>query len=486
MSANSAFKEFSIPANLGNVKEIYQPETTITSKTIIQIQDAHCNYEAQKNLAQILDYLVKNYNLRLIMVEGGSGDVSLSFLRRFANKSARFTIADKYLKMGKISGEEYLDIVSDYDLELFGIEDEFLYESNLSAFLNLDEYRGKAVQEADNLKKTVDALKLKIFNPELLALEEEKKEFELKKLTLAEYVVFLKGLAETRGIALKDYVNSAAFVQSILEEKTLDFKKAEAQRGEFIKELARLAGDKVVKELIAKTQDFKNQKIAAADYYGYLNGLAESRVNIKEKYPDLAQYMAYLARGVAVNAPQLLKELSALESAIKERMFVKNDERRLDDISAHLDIFSRFLKLDLTPEEYQRFSADRAAFTPAAWSTFLNDNCRRFGVSGRIPASPTIADNMDKLEQFYSLGLDREQSFIQNINQKMSESSDAIAVVITGGFHTPGISRLLKEKGYAYAIVTPTITQQTDESIYFSVLRETKSPLPDDLEIEIE
>ena len=43
-------KEFNIPSQFGMVKEVFEVTTTPegTSRTIIHIQDAHCNYEARK------------------------------------------------------------------------------------------------------------------------------------------------------------------------------------------------------------------------------------------------------------------------------------------------------------------------------------------------------------------------------------------------------------------------------------------------------
>jgi hypothetical protein len=75
------------------------------------------------------------------------------------------------------------------------------------------------------------------------------------------------------------------------------------------------------------------------------------------------------------------------------------------------------------------------------------------------------------------LGVAREEAFIKNIVAKLQESGEKIAVLITGGFHTPGITPLLKEMGYSYMVVAPVITQKSDSSIYFSVLRGEKDRL---------
>lgn len=65
-----SLKDIVIPANLGIIKEFYNTPVTQNAKpTIIHIQDAHCNYEAQKNMAKLLEYFIKEQNVKLIMVE---------------------------------------------------------------------------------------------------------------------------------------------------------------------------------------------------------------------------------------------------------------------------------------------------------------------------------------------------------------------------------------------------------------------------------
>src|SRR3989338_4454641 len=74
--------EIAIPSDLGYVIEANQPPTSDRpSPIIIHIQEAHTNYEAQQHIVSILERLIKEHGLKLVMVEGGEGDVSLSYLR---------------------------------------------------------------------------------------------------------------------------------------------------------------------------------------------------------------------------------------------------------------------------------------------------------------------------------------------------------------------------------------------------------------------
>jgi hypothetical protein len=471
--ANTVIADLNIPSQIGNIKEIFENQSLSPEarKFIIQIQDAHCNYEAQKNLVQILEYLVKEKDLSLVLVEGGSGDVSLSFLRGYSDKKTREEVAEQYLRMGKISGEEYLDIVSDYDLQLYGIEDEELYNKNLESFLDLDALREEGLQDLETLKLTVNELKGYIFGPELQAFQQKQQDYASKTITLAEYCQFLVKEAGSRQVAIEEFGHITAFAETARLEKEIDFKEAETQRNTFIKELAKALPEDALKELIAKSQSFKTGALKAGEYYEYLTRAAQGKIDIAASYPLFSSYTRYIKVSQDIDAVTLLKEVAQIEKMIKERLFVDNNERELDRIATAIEVAEGFLKLDLTPEEYEEFKANREKYITASWVPFLQDNARKYGVRGIAEVSATIDENMEQFNDFYQVGIAREQAFIKNLVSKMEKSKQQVAVLITGGFHTPGVSRLLKEKGYSYAVVAPTITKKSDSSLYFSVLK---------------
>ncbi|MDD5477847.1 MAG: hypothetical protein PHG87_06605 [Candidatus Omnitrophica bacterium] len=485
-SPTSLVKTINIPSIFGNIKEVFDSQDTTPvntqnsnlGKTIIHIQDAHCNYEAQKNMAQLLDYLAKEQNLKLIMVEGGSGNVNLEFLRNYADKKAREGVADKYLKLGKISGEEYLDIVADYPLDLYGIEDEALYEAHLDVFHKVDALRDESLKYLEDLAKVVNALKPKIYSEEVKYLESAKKNYEDKTLSLGEYCGYLKNIASNKGFDLQSYPFLSAFAELARMEKEVDFKEAEAQRNEFIKSLASLLNEKQVKTVVDKSQDFKAGNITSGEYYSFLKDLAaKKRINLEQNYPQLAAYIRYINENKKIDVAQLLKEVGSLEEKIKEELFANADQKKLYEISKALDVLKGVVSLELTPEDYGYFKANRADMSTGSWLSFLSDNCAKYNLALRPSASGVIDENMSKFEEFYKLGSDREQAFIKNIVKKMDESGEKIAVFIAGGFHTPGMTQMFKEKGYSYAVVTPTITKKTDSSVYLSVLRSEKKNL---------
>ena len=74
---------------------------------LIQVQDAHTNLSAQKNIAKILDELIRRYGVKTVFVEGGTKDESLTSLRPLADTRTRERVAEKYLMQAKLNGAEW-------------------------------------------------------------------------------------------------------------------------------------------------------------------------------------------------------------------------------------------------------------------------------------------------------------------------------------------------------------------------------------------
>ncbi|MBM3252372.1 MAG: hypothetical protein FJZ11_06325 [Candidatus Omnitrophica bacterium] len=451
---------------------------------IINIQDAHCNYEAQKNMAKILEYLIKERGIKLILVEGGSGNVNLSFLRNYADQKARAEVADDYLKMGKISGEEYLDIISDYGFELYGIEDEALYDAHMAAFWKIDSIKEEGLRNLEDLSRIVKNLKPLIYSEELRQLEEEENKYENKLISLAEYSWYLKGLAENKGLKFSVYPHLGSFSQTAKLEKEIDFQQAELQRNAFAKELANLLDEKGVQELIEKTGEFKTKKITQQEYYAFLQFKAANKIDLEHSYPQLFAYIKYITISKDIDAAKLLEEVSAVKGALAEACLTNSEQKELNRIAKSLYIFSRLLKLELTPEDYAYFQNNKGDFLTASWIDFLTEQGNKYNLPLSPVASSAIDDNLNDMNGFYQLGKAREKAFIKNTVEKMDESGQNFAVLIMGGFHTPGVTEMLKNKGYSYLVVAPVITQKSDPSIYFSVLKNEERSAAADLNRE--
>ena len=122
-----------ISPSIANITETFKSSRKHagTAPLLIHIQDAHTNLGAQENLSDVLEELVRKYKLKTVFIEGGAEDDSLTFFRRLAVKRARERVAKKYLMKGELNGAEYLNLASDYPMEIRGVEEPALYDRSL-------------------------------------------------------------------------------------------------------------------------------------------------------------------------------------------------------------------------------------------------------------------------------------------------------------------------------------------------------------------
>jgi hypothetical protein len=125
-------------------------------------------------------------------------------------------------------------------------------------------------------------------------------------------------------------------------------------------------------------------------------------------------------------------------------------QRALIQVSRDLDLLKRFVREQVTPEEVRRQ-------VPALEQ-----------ITGRIQAAldlagvsydkENLAETVSGSLDFYAVALLRDNFLAENTLQLLKTQRSA--VLVAGGFHTPGISRLLKEKGVSYIVIAPALSEE--------------------------
>src|SRR3990167_6279702 len=122
---------FYIPRNIGVVKEVNPAKD---QDTIINIKDIHDNYGAQESIVQIMENLITNYNIKTIGVEAMQGYVDTLLLGALPDEGMRQNTARYLMQEGKLSAGEFLSAMSGGKIAVYGMDDNKLYEENLTAF----------------------------------------------------------------------------------------------------------------------------------------------------------------------------------------------------------------------------------------------------------------------------------------------------------------------------------------------------------------
>lgn len=466
--------KYHIPENLATIKDRHQGTS---GRTILYIQDAHCNFEAQSNNAKILEDLVKNYGFTLVAVEGSTGLIDTAPFSQFPDKDIKTEVATYFMKKGRITGPEYLSITSNLKFTIWGIEDENAYKENYDAFVKTITAKDQNKQVLSQLARGLDIAKQNIFSADLKDIDAKMKDYRDNKLQFLDFAKYLTAKAKAVGIDLKKYPHFDQQNKALALEGAIDFKRVDQERGACIDELSKKMGKDKLSELVTKSLSFRLGKIPAEDYYLFLKDSAQAGKIDYAKYKNLSSYTDYVALLKNIKAAELINECDRLADDIKEKLFKNDDERAVDRATKDLVTLENLFELKLSPAEFQYFEKNRANSSSASLLDVLEKYKNKYSLT--LPARQDLEgiDNyIPTAEHFYRVAKKRDTILIQNTADKMAMENADCAVLVTGGFHTDGIANILRDKGFSYIIITPRITNPNAENPYLDVMLNKKTP----------
>lgn len=464
-----------VPRDYGLVKSIF---TGKDKRLIIHIQDAHCNFEAQSNIAKILENLIKNYGLTLVSVEGADGFIDTSWFKAFPDEEVRKEVAAYFMKKGEITGPEFLSITTDYPIRLFGAETRSYYIENLNAFTSSYPLKEDTEKYFNQIKTVLNKLKNYIYSDELKAIDAKIHDYESKKLQFTDYVKFLQGLADGHKINLRQYENLFKLISVLIYEKRIDFNVVDKERSILIDELTKKLTKEALTELVNNSLSFKTGKISSAEYYDYLKKLAAHHgFELSKDYPNLFNYIIYNSVYSRIENEKLFKDMKNLEIAVKEKLFANDDQRSLERLYRHIEILLGLANIKLLNGDFDYYKSHKEEFAHEIFAGFIKKMIAQYGFAFELDSpSDAIKESMSKLEDFYAIAVKRDKALVDNTLQAMKNESIQAAVLVTGGFHSEGITKMLENDGISYMVVCPNITKDV-ETPYIKILTNQRTPL---------
>ena len=461
-----------IPSDLGYVVETHAPASP-DEPLIVHIQEAHANLEGQRHLISILEQLIAQRHLKLILVEGGHGNVGLAYLRDFGSLETRKEVAEKYLALGILSGEEYLDMVSDHPLILWGVEQDDLYQQNVKAFLDVEPLQAAALPVLVALREAVDELKPVVSDPALLELEAKRAAFEQEQLGLAAYGQFLDGLAQRQGLSADESPQLKRFLEVHRLEQDLRLEQVQQEQRAVLEQLSATLKPADFDELIAQARQMKAKTLRPEAFYASLQARATaSQIDLSSAAPTLARYIRYITQSARVAPAILSDELEQLAARLRKQLTSSIESQKLSAIAEQVELVRKLVDLELSPEEYKTFQSLAMDGLCDGWARGLNGLLAQHGLPRRpFDQLAGLQAMLPAVQRFYSAANDRDQALVDNTLAKIRDSGERIAVLITGGFHAPRLSKLLEEQGAGLVVVTPKVTQATNEALYHAVLK---------------
>lgn len=463
-----------IPESVATIEDAHKSPKA--SKTLILIQDAHTNNSGQINVAKTLDLIFKKDPLQYVFLEAGSGDESLSFLRKYASKEKRREVAHSFLINGKLQGTEYLDLTSNHNFILWGVEDLSLYANSLAIYRAVTKERDKILQYLTRIESTIKTLKPKIYNPALFAFDEKYQKYQKDEMSSAAYFEALDAEAKKLDISFSNYPHLQALHKLKKMESKIDFKKASDEEALAVASLS----SEAQKELFLASKDNQSpsklsfgENQAQKAFFALLEEKITPQLN---QYPELSKYLLHLKEAKKIQAKPILEEQKALENEVFTARSRTQDEEDLIKASENLECLKKLIKLALTPDEFDSYQKNKQSFDIVRLTGFMNKGIMDLkGPYGRAVFLESGYEDIVRIcEEFYFLTLQRDQKFIENLTQKMNAENQEKAILITGGYHTPNLKHLLKDRGISYVSLTPQVLQETNQKRYEELLLNQK------------
>ncbi|OGW99778.1 MAG: hypothetical protein A3I73_06420 [Omnitrophica bacterium RIFCSPLOWO2_02_FULL_45_16] len=466
---------FTLPQELGFIQEYAKLPNS--NKTVIHIQDAHCNYPAQKSIREILNYITTEYGIDAVNCEGGKGSYDLTVFTDIGDKEIREKTSDFFVREGVLSAAEYFAVNNPKKVRLWGVEDADLYIKNLRIYRDSLAHKDEADRYIKSIGYILDNLKRRVYSQELLEFDAYYTKYKDNKIGFKEYMIYLMMAAEKRMIDIKAFQDIYMLSQALEQEDKISFKRANNEKDEIVDRLKKVLSRNELGELMTKVGQLKTERIPQADFYSYLVKKAKSIKLDLENYPELRKYIVYISLYNAIDRTKVAKEIDTLEDKIREPLYENDTQRELGVLSKNLVLTKNIFNISLTRDDYAYYMEHRAAFAVVNYVNFIDREAPLYKIKAMLDENITKLDQYrEGMEQFYECSLERDKAFIKNI--KFTDHDRPNSIIITGGFHTENLRELFRKENVSYISIMPKFRNEPGyESPYLKRLAGQKTAL---------
>ncbi|MDR3112814.1 MAG: hypothetical protein LBU09_00375, partial [Endomicrobium sp.] len=460
INAAAAFdpKNFVIPFNIGRISDSVNFNS---DRVIVQIQDLHSHEETQRNIANILSYLDSKHTIDNIYVEGADKEIDAAWLGEIEE-----AISDSLLKRGILTGAELYLIKSQKPRVLKGIEDRQIYADNFKRLIKI--YESKAEIEAllPQVREFLNYTAQKYYGKENKKINRLISKYKSGEISFEKYFTRIVKKAKKQNIYFDFYPSISLFADIMEKQNKLDEKKVNAETEAVLNELKKRLSFAQYKELIDYWQNRQTQGIFYFQLARFIN-----EFNYGTKYESLYEFLNFTSLNQQINPIDLVSQERSLIWEMRNNAALNQKEKEIIFLSSYFELTEGFLSNKITWAEYKYFQRELPRFR-RLWTKYT-----------RLSQTPLLVKYYDLFESFYQANEERNKIFIKGVNAKEREEKERqkipknavmtdvyglierakkIDVIITGGFHTQEVSKILQEARQSYVVITPNVTENAD------------------------
>ncbi len=472
-----------IPENLGSIQ--VQHQSGKDSPLIIFIQDAHSVVDAQNHIQEIIRHFQQTYGIRVIALEGASGEIDPTLFRTFPDSFIKQRVLTDYVKRGELTGAEMAAALNPSAGAYYGLEDWNLYQEHYLAYLRAVEKKETVLKSLTGIRKALDAKRAKVYSTKFDEFHDKLRAFENASTYLLELLTYLASLEGAKQ-KIAQYPDLEKLYRSFEFEKETEGKSANIESS--VRQMADRFKAKYLKQMNIKQemmfhrsyQSFVTGQMETGAFLKYLVETGES-FGVKARLtPAMLKLLGHSETLETIKGTKLFDELQNFTREIEDTLIAIPEEREIADKYRQLTLLKDLVNLELTREQLEQYEK-----TPEAYLSLLLESGDKSSHPERSEGSQvrdssafglrmTNAESfhtMNEALEFYRLALERDKAFSRNLAKLLKDEKAKAAIVVAGGFHTEGFERNLKEQGYSYSVITPKIQSLEGQEMYAEVMQ---------------
>jgi hypothetical protein len=439
--ASLSLSALAVPEEIGKVQERFTGSSPAqignNPRTIIQIQDVHANATAQQNIAAILERLRIVFGIETVALEGAWTSSSLPKSHGIPTSREKQLLARTLLEDDRISGPVFAAIMSPQPIELIGIEDEPSYEKDRTLFLAHLEKSKEIDLKLQAYAAALQEVQRSTWGPELLAFANAFGEFR-ETSALGKFLPILQKTANAVGAVSSDLSQILLLSEIMALEKSFEKERLESEVRQVIKKYKDRPW--TLEELI------RGGKIPPEEI-----GL----------YPEIKKLTRLYQLRDKISVLDLTGQIEILTSRILEKLIKTPAESALWEKTKRFYLSKKILLLQATPEDIRSYGGEKI---------LLETELTETGLLEPLALSA----------EFYEVVKKRDEIFFNRIMNDPSLAGNV--AIVTGGFHTDGLSQKFRDAGISYITITPELGGTSmNEKLYEERMSETlpgqESPL---------
>jgi len=368
---------------------------------IFKIEDAQFGMDVQDGMVDVLTFLATTLKLRLVCLEGASGEIRSEELKAMLEPGEEDRVRAEF-RQRHISAPEYLALATDLPLRLFGAENPEQYRMNTEALIQAH-LSGRATDSLfEIMERQVAVLTANLCNPRLQHFEKSLAAYDRRELGLGELVqdVVLPSLSRLDSAA-NTLPDLQKFSSLLALEKQIDFRKVrlETRRllGLLLAQLRAPRIDRALFERSVKAQlrferaqqtwDVEELRSGELQVFrrftqrveGHLRQLAlrtrEGHLKASEthlaivdlavhlqvdvrKFPNFLRYSHYIYKTSRLSRTGLLDQLQRAEELVRESLVENELERNVTRAARAVSGTRRLCQLEMTPDAADRLTVE--------------------------------------------------------------------------------------------------------------------------------